>query len=253
MVEKHEDDRQTPLAMLHAINLHGQIGKRFGREFNLDVATPAEALRVLIRLKKGFREFLENAEKNGITFRVMCDGKVVDFHERLLATFSKTLDIYPIIIGSKRQGTFQTIIGVVLIVAAVVITAYGDYSGTTLSAAVAAFKGGGGMFAQALAFAGAAQMLSGIATMIANPKAPGMENSGGDGKRSYLFGGANQTARQGAALPIGYGTLHVGPIVVSAGINAERLHLADNSGTDTDGDGVQDDFDGDGFPDEARV
>jgi predicted phage tail protein len=41
--------------MLRKIVLHGRLGKRFGRSFMLDVASPAEALRALVLQLRGFR------------------------------------------------------------------------------------------------------------------------------------------------------------------------------------------------------
>ena len=115
-----------------------------------------------------------------------------------------------------------------------------------------AFSAGG--FTQFAAMMGAMMTVGGIAQMIANPQPLDASNLGGDNKRSYLFGGAVGTTQQGAAIPVGYGRLHIGPIVVSAGMFAERLPIpAVIGGVDTDGDGILDDFDGDGIPDEAKV
>ncbi len=41
------------------IRLYGDMAKRFGREFRLDVATAAEAIRALCVIKPGFRQYLQ--------------------------------------------------------------------------------------------------------------------------------------------------------------------------------------------------
>lgn len=46
--------------MLRAIHLHGRLGKRFGRRFDLAVSSPTEAIRALIFMVPGFSEYIRH-------------------------------------------------------------------------------------------------------------------------------------------------------------------------------------------------
>lgn len=46
--------------MLRAIHLHGRLGKRFGRRFDLAVASPTEAIRALVFQLPGFGEYIRH-------------------------------------------------------------------------------------------------------------------------------------------------------------------------------------------------
>ena len=241
--------------MLTTLFLHGRLGNKFGRKWEFDASTPGELIRTLCRFRPDFGQAMFDSEKQGTTYRVVVDGKEISFCQRLAASFNGEVHLWPIVIGSKRAGVFQTIIGVIIVAAAVYYeyqTGFASGGATIKGAMKLAFSAGG--FTQFAAMMGAAMTVGGIAQMIANPQPLDASNLGGDNKRSYLFGGAVGTTQQGAAIPVGYGRLHIGPIVVSAGMFAERLPIpAVIGGVDTDGDGILDDFDGDGIPDEAKV
>ncbi|KFC77393.1 phage tail assembly protein [Ewingella americana ATCC 33852] len=116
---------------------------------------------------------------------------------------SDVIRIVPVIIGSKRAGLFQTILGVALVVAGYAL------SGFTAGASMALVAPG-----IALAAGGVIQMLS--------PQASGLASKQDSANQaSYAFGGVTNTASQGYPVALGYGRRRVGGAIISAGIYVE--------------------------------
>lgn len=212
------------------VTLHGKLGKLFGRKWQLSIKTPAEAIRAIGHLRKGFFEFLRDSESLGMGFHIGIDGRFLADPNELLMTTTKNVDIFPVAIGSKQAGVFQMILGAVLIVAAIALAPF--TGGASVAGAFAAVGTAGATWGTTaivyMTLMGASMIIGGLATMFSAPK-PTRLDSGGERKRSYLFDGAVQATRQGGPVPVGYGTLHVGPHTVSAGVTTEALYQ-DNRG-----------------------
>jgi predicted phage tail protein len=198
--------------MITTIILHGRLRKLFGREFLLDVDTPAEAIRALCRLKQGFQEFLSTSHTRGVVYQLLAGKESLSKDDLHLQFPGRQYDLYPVPAGSKKSGLFSIILGVVLIAAAFVT------GGGSLSFLAAGSHGLAAGIAQGLFWMGASMVIGGIAQLIMSPKLDGA--SGGSNDRSYLFSGSNQTMQQGGPVPVGYGTLYVGAQVISMGIDS---------------------------------
>ena len=55
---------------MKSIFLHGAIGETFGKEFNLDVSTPREALRALLAINADMKKYLMDKESKGIHYGI---------------------------------------------------------------------------------------------------------------------------------------------------------------------------------------
>lgn len=110
--------------------------------------------------------------------------------------------IAPVIVGSKRSGVLQTVIGPVLIAAS-----FFTFWAPPVSACL--FASSVGMVA-----GGVIQMLSPQAGWLKNSAAP--ENAPG-----YAFGSAKNTTASGNPVPLCYGKRRVGGAIINAGIYAE--------------------------------
>ena len=105
------------------IKLHGQL-RQFGKSYDLLVRTPAEAVKALCVQIPGFERFISNAKSRGLVFAVFRGKKNIGEGE-LNYQGQGDIIISPVICGSKRAGSLQTIIGAVLIVAGAVLSAFG--------------------------------------------------------------------------------------------------------------------------------
>lgn len=200
--------------MYTTVILDGELGNRFGTSHRLDltVPTPAEALRALCTVAKGFREYLqENARTE---YCVFAGSRNLDEDGLFLPSGRNDIRIMPAIMGSKSAGVLQMIIGAVLIIAGLIIT-----SGTF---------GAGAPFGSALIMSGIAMMVGGVAQLLFAPGDPSKTQTEKPGNRaSYLFNGPVNTTGQGNCVAVCYGEVECGSQVVSAGIFAEEYVYPD--------------------------
>ncbi|AYY17014.1 MULTISPECIES: tail assembly protein [Acinetobacter] len=214
--------------MLKTIKLYGVLGKKFGREYKLDVANTREAMRALSVQIAGFEHFMLHAHEQGLRFAVFLKGKnssnkrgkkrpAIYDHEtkRLITgdnigeeqldmnTEAEVIHIVPRVVGAGGNGILQTVLGAVMVVVGVLVTV-----GTL---------GGGAPLGAALIGSGIGMMLGGVAMMLM-PKVDTTQDQNQDGNRANKgFGGAVTTVAQGNPVPILYGRREVGGFIVSAG------------------------------------
>ncbi|MCO5412841.1 tail assembly protein [Ralstonia mojiangensis] len=185
------------------VRLYGKLGTRFGRRFELAVASPAEAIQALCVLLKGFRRELLESKDKGIAYAVFAGKRNLTKDELELPPGRGEIRIAPILVGSKRGGILQTIIGAVLVVVGAVVSYFG-----------------GGLGAPLMKF-GAMMMLGGVIQML-SPQPSGLSaRDSPENGASYNFNGPVNTSAQGNPVPLLYGELEVGSAVISGGIFAE--------------------------------
>lgn len=187
---------------MRTIKLGGVLGKKFGKQYTLDVHSFRDAMAALCMMKPGFEKYLRTAEERGLVFAVFVDERNLGEQELDLVGKSEgDIRIQPIVQGSKQAGMFQTLLGVVLIVA-------GLFTGGTTTGL------GLGLLA-----AGAAVGLGGVVQMLSPATNATAEGKNDDGNNpSYGFGGAATTIAQGNPYPLLYGEREIGGAFESGGI-----------------------------------
>ena len=188
------------------VRLYGVLGVTFGRVHHLVIDTPREAIKALSVTIPGFEKFLQTAKGNGLTFAVFNGKKNIGLDE-IKFTGCEDIRIAPVIIGSKKAGVFQTILGAVLVAAGAVMTIMSGGTATP--------------FATGLMMSGASMMIGGVIQMLSPMQGGLASRQDPDNKPSYAFGGPVNTIAQGNPVPIGYGKRRVGGAIISAGIYAE--------------------------------
>lgn len=185
---------------LRKVKLYGKL-RKFGNEFYLAVKTPAEAIKALCVQLPGFEKFLAESKKNNLEYAVF-NGKKNIGEEELQFDGTGDIRIAPIISGSKRNGLFQTIIGVALVAASFFVPGGAAVSGAFLSAGIGLTAGG------------VIQMLS--------PQPKGIDSrEPTENKSSYAFGGSVNTTAFGNPIPILAGQRVCGGAIISAGLMSE--------------------------------
>ena len=135
--------------------------------------------------------------------------------------------IVPVVTGSR--GVTRVLAGVALIGLTVATGGFGTtagFSGLSFSASAGAAAGakitlGAGLAAAAgnlgiyLALSGAAQMLTPV------PQPPGVSED--PQSQNFSFSGVQNTSRAGTAIPVIYGEIFAGSLVVSAGIDTVQI------------------------------
>lgn len=203
----------APNERLRTIRLYGTLGARFGRVHTLAVNSAAEACRAMGVLFPGFEQFMAGSKDKGMAFAVFHGKRNISKDELGDPPGRADIRIAPIIQGSKRAGTLQTIVGAAIFAAAVF------FSGGAAAGSAGLFAGSAGW--GVVGSIGISLALGGVAQMIAGtPKGLGAQDQA-DNRPSYGFNGPVNTQAQGNPVPLGYGRMIVGSAVVSAGIYAE--------------------------------
>lgn len=191
------------MSKLVKVKLYGHL-RRFGREFELFVNSPAEAVQALCVMIPGFKAYMQHADKSGITFAVFNGRRNIVEDEMQLG--AKDEIRIATVYGGRKSGAFQTILGVVLIVAGVVANLV--YPGNPVS--------------PFLINAGIAMTVGGIIQMMSPQPSVLSKQEDAENSASYAFGGPVNTTAQGNPVGILYGEREIGGAVISAGIFAEN-------------------------------
>jgi len=195
--------------MLRKIKLYGALAKFVGhRVLEADVATAAEAVRFLV---SNWPELEGHMAKQ--YYRVHTAGEDLtldDIHNPM----GREIQIVPVVAGAGALG--RILLGIALVALAFV-----SFGSSTVFAGVAA-KGAAAAFgSKALLLLGAGLLLTGIAQVLT--PTPKTDKDEGDPKKSFSFSGIQNTTRAGVPVPVVYGEMLVGGIVVSAGADIVQV------------------------------
>jgi len=225
--------------MMSTIHLHGALGERFGKSFRLAVRTPAEAFLALsVNLGQPFREAVKAGEWQIMTGPVLGFGQDLAAPDLLrFGLGGRDLHIAPAIRGSNGGGGFfKVILGVAIMAAAVWLApeavtvgmsgamegasvTYGGLGATAFSIGTYSVSYG------AIATSGLVMALGGAAQLLTpTPKVGGYSSrESADERPSFLFNGAKNTIEQGGPVPLIYGRMRVGGLVISSGVEVEQI------------------------------
>lgn len=188
---------------MRTVRLYGPLADFLGRsEIEADVATPAEAVRMLVANWPAVEGHMAMHQ-----YQVLCGDYEVpvetDPHQlHYPAGEMEDIRIVPVIAGAGGNGgIFQAIAGIALIGLSFVV----PFAAPVLLGLGAS-----------LALGGVAQMLTPTPQLLTG----GQDDT--DPRRSYSFSGIQNTARQGVPVPVCYGRVLIGSIMISQGINTDN-------------------------------
>ncbi|MDI7126109.1 tail assembly protein, partial [Klebsiella pneumoniae] len=98
----------------------GILGKTFGKVHHRLISTVQEAGIALAATIPGFEHFMNNSKEKGLTFAVFKGKKNIGKDDLGFPVGGEVIRIVPVLIGSKKAGLLQTILGAVIIVASAV-------------------------------------------------------------------------------------------------------------------------------------
>lgn len=184
------------------VKFYGNL-KQFGTEFKFEVKDTAEVIRALCSQIKGFRQALQ---KGYYKVRIGKDYLTPEALEKGLFYCLKdgqTVHFTPVIKGAKSGGVFQAILGVVLIAVSFFVPAAGLLAGLITQA---------GVFGM-----GVALTLGGVAQMLTKTPDMGVVEDK-EKKQSTSFSNLGNMVAQGRPIPLAYGQILTGSLVISQGI-----------------------------------
>ncbi len=213
--------------MITTIKLYGRMGKMFGRVHKPDLATGsvAEAVRYLRANFPGVDQYLARAKtQDGVGFAVFRGKENLTKTQLREPCFGEEIRIAPVVLGAKKGGIINIIVGAVLIVVGVALIIASEGAGSPLGMQLI----GAGI---GIAVGGIIQMLTPMPKGLASKDSP-------EHTPSYAFNGPVNTQAQGHPVPVLYGKLWVGSAVVSAGMDVKDDIRVPLTGTQAPGGGV---------------
>ena len=208
---------------MKVVKVYGALREQLGQcRFEFVADTPVQALKALLVNFPGLEKWLLDSEKHGVAYRVTV-GKQPVHNDDMSGLFfpwseQEVFSITPVLMGSGG-GFGQVMLGVGLIAAAII-------TGGIASAGVAlgGFMGIGTVGTIVVGI-GASLILGGVAQMISpQPKPPGLrEQNDAVRLESNAFSGIVNATRQGVAVPIAYGRVFAGSVVLSAGLDVDQV------------------------------
>ena len=200
--------------MLRKIKLYGELAEFVGhKEFEVKADTLASAVSFLVNNFEGIDRFM-----NPKYYQVKVGNYAVDESELSHPIGQEDIHFVPVITGAGRG------FGKILLGAALIGLSFLPI-GTSAGLGVGFAKGFAkvGFIQKGLAGLGAALVLSGVSDMLFPlPKIEGFESEE-DPRLSFSFGGTQQTGRAGTPVPLVYGEIFTGSVVISGGIDTEQV------------------------------
>lgn len=186
------------------IHLHGHLAEQFGDCYTLDVRDPYEAIQAISVQVPGFRETIQAG--NWHVFRGPLDDRQDLDEDGVMVSLGSANEVHVIPAGIGGA------VGAVALGAALIAGSY-----FVAGAAIA-----GALFA-----VGVGLMISGAAQMLMSPPQVDSysDRESPDERPSFLFDGPVNTSTQGLPVPLIYGRMRAGSVVVSAGLSAEDIPL----------------------------
>lgn len=197
------------------VRLHGHLEEKFGSEFQFEASNIRE---VIDALQANFDDFTEEFIKDERAYNILVDYEMQDMEGCILPVKKNSvIDIVPVILGAGFLKSLGLIIVGALLIWYAPYLAGAAFSATG-GAATAAFVAAGGTLtgitaaaAYAITAIGWGLALAGVASLLAGPDGPD-----GGGEKSSSLSQAENIVGQGMAVPIGYGKMMVGSMVLSA-------------------------------------
>ena len=216
---------------MNNVILHGALAERFGARHRYHVETPHEAIRALTANKPGFADAICDMELRLIRSKPGVEqGLDLGEDDLQMGMSQSELHIIPVPAGSKNGGVGKIILGVALI-AAVIVTG-GGAAGFAAGLAKAGIVGGlqgalaAGASASFLGISGGTVMLAGAALALGGAAmmlAPSPKTEGSNQKSSFLVGAVGNATEQGMPVPLVYGLVLTGSVVIGLGVSTEQI------------------------------
>ena len=204
--------------MLRKLKLYGELAEFVGhKEFEIQVDSLTKAVSFLINNFPQVEKYM-----NPKYYQVKVGDYAVDQEEILHPIGQEDIHIVPVIAGAGRGGLGKILLGAVLIGGT--IMAGGGFN-AFMSDAGLKFAGGklgafAGKFAMNL---GIGLTIMGVSEMLFPLPKPKEFKSEQDPQLSFSFSGTQNTSRAGTPVPIVYGEIVTGSVVISGAIDTQQV------------------------------
>ena len=205
--------------MLRKIKLYGELAKFVRhKEFEVKADTLAHAVSFLINNFEGVEKYMSPKH-----YQVKVGNYAVDESELCHPIGQEDIHFIPVITGAGR-GIGKILLGAALIAGAFMFSpmTLGSFTAKGIAAGATPFAKIG-FLAKASLYVGTSLVLSGVSDMLFPlPKFEGFESEE-DPRLSFNFNGIQNTSRAGTPVPIVYGEIFTGSVVISASVDTEQV------------------------------
>ena len=202
--------------MLRKLKLYGELAKFIGhKEFEIKVHSLPQAISFLVN---NFPEV--EAYMNPKHYQVKIGNYEINEDELNFPIGQQDIHIIPVISGAG-DGFGRFLLGAALIGASFFFPGAGLF-GTTSFLGAAAGTGVGTLIGTGISAIGAGLVLQGVGEMLFPTQTPEFEDNP---QISFNFSGTQNTARAGTPVPIVYGEIFTGSVVISGDVDTEAVQV----------------------------
>ena len=201
--------------MLRKLKLYGQLAEFIGhKEFEIKVNSVSQAVSFLIHNFPEVEQFMSPKY-----YQVKVGNYDIDENELAYPIGQEDIHFIPAISGAGR-GFGKVLLGAALIGGAFLLPAsfMGGPAKFSMSAGL-----GGGTLAKSMVYVGASLVLQGVSDLLFPLPEPQKFNSEEDPQLSFSFSGVQNTSRAGTPVPIVYGEIITGSVVISAAVDTNQV------------------------------
>ena len=211
--------------MLRTVKVYGHLAEHCGQSvFEALVRVPADAIKFLLCNFPELRGLMRDGYYKVAVGKF--DLQLADHPEQLHYPMAEddVVKVIPVVSGAGGRGLGAILAGAALIGVAVASSGAGLFAGGAVgfgsTAGAGAAVGLGANLAIAAGNIGLALTLGGIAQMITPvPKQP--ESGEADPRGGFAFSGLQNVNQEGIPVPVVYGEMIVGSVVLSTGLIAD--------------------------------
>ena len=203
--------------MLRKLKLYGELAEFVGnKEFEVQVDSLAKAVSFLLNNFEGIDRFMSPNY-----YQVKVGNYDIGEDEIHHPIGQEDIHFIPVITGAGR-GTGKILLGAALIAGAFLFTPLAPSQFFNPIVSPGSFAAASGI-TKAVVGIGGALVLQGVSEMLFPLPKPKEFNSEQDPQLSFSFSGTQQTSRAGTPVPIVYGEIFTGSVVISGGVDTEQV------------------------------
>ena len=203
--------------MLRKVKLYGQLAEFVGhKEFDVKVDSVAQAVSFLIHNFPGLEAYMSPKY-----YQVKVGNDDIGVDELTYPVGQQDIHFVPVIAGAGRGGFGKILLGALLITGG--IMAGGGFGALFSKEGLVFGKGIGGFLGKTAMNLGIGLTIMGVSEILFPLPEPQDFNSEEDPKLSFNFSGVQNTSRAGTPVPIVYGEIITGSVVISAAIDTNQV------------------------------
>ena len=204
--------------MLRKLKLYGELAEFVGhKEFEIKVDSLGKAVSFLVNNFPQVEKYM-----NPQYYQVKVGNYAVNEEEIHHPIGQEDIHIVPVISGAGR-GVGKVLLGAALIAGAFILNPALSFSFKSGVTGFSTLSGVSGAITKAAVYLGGALVLQGVSDMLFPLPKPKEFKSEQDPQLSFSFSGTQNTSRAGTPVPIVYGEIVTGSVVISGAIDTQQV------------------------------